>query len=161
MCFFMIRSWHTICALEAGGQTCALPICYCRFRESDNRSRTGKQLCHRDDSPDMIGSTPTREANPGVIYANYQGVRAAMFSTGCKAGSLYDDAAFGTPNGLALNYVNGFVFADFTFGGRYFPHAGRPSVADKASIIEPKAVPYGGLMQSSDLREIATVRDPT
>src|SRR3546814_2819704 len=118
MCFFMIRSWHTICALEAGGQTCALPICYCRFRESDNRSRTGKQLCHRDDSPDMIGSTPTREANPGVIYANYQGVRAAMFSTGCKAGSLYDDAAFGTPNGLALNYVNGFAFADFTFGGR-------------------------------------------
>src|SRR3546814_6666259 len=53
-----------------------------RFRESDNRSRTGKQLCHRDDSPDMIGSTPTREANPGVIYADYPGVRAAMFSTG-------------------------------------------------------------------------------
>src|SRR3546814_16215083 len=31
-----------------------------RFREDDNRSRTGKQLCHRDASPDMIGSTPTR-----------------------------------------------------------------------------------------------------
>src|SRR3546814_9754271 len=83
-----------------------------------------------------------------------------MFSTGCKAGSLYDDAAFGTPNGLALNYVNGFAFADFTFGGRYFPTAGRPSVADKASIIDPNADPYGGLMQSRDLREIASVRDP-
>src|SRR3546814_17607460 len=28
-----------------------------RFREDDNRSRTGKQLCHRDDSPTHIGST--------------------------------------------------------------------------------------------------------
>src|SRR3546814_1378073 len=27
-----------------------------RFRESDNRSRTGKQLCHRDASPEMVGS---------------------------------------------------------------------------------------------------------
>ncbi|ODU29130.1 TonB-dependent receptor [Sphingopyxis sp. SCN 67-31] len=131
-----------------------------RFHENDNRSRTGKQLCHHDDSPDMIGSTPTREANPSAIYANYQGLRAAMFSTGCKAGSLYDDAAFGTPNGLALAYVNGLAFADFTFGGRYFPTGGRPSVSDKASIIDPNADPYGGMMQSRDLREIASVRDP-
>src|SRR3546814_13123419 len=60
----------------------------------------------------------------------------------------------------SLNYVNGFACADFTFGGRYFPTAGRPSVADKASIIDPNADPYGGLMQSRDLREIASVRDP-
>src|SRR3546814_13803685 len=83
-----------------------------------------------------------------------------MFSTGCKAGSLYDDAAFGTPNGLALNYVNGFAFADFTFGGRYFHISGWPSVADKASIIYPNAAPYSGLLQSRDLRHIASVADP-
>src|SRR3546814_2551260 len=35
-----------------------------------------------------------------------------------------------------------------------------PSSADKASIIDPNADPYGGLMQSRDLREIASVRDP-
>src|SRR3546814_5238652 len=57
-----------------------------RFREDDNRSRTGKQLCHRDDSPDMIGSTPTRSTEPQFLHLNEQ--RAAFFSTGCKAGSL-------------------------------------------------------------------------
>src|SRR3546814_16821616 len=35
-----------------------------------------------------------------------------------------------------------------------------PSSADKASIIDPNTDPYGGLMQSRDLREIASVRDP-
>ncbi|SBV32476.1 protein of unknown function [uncultured Sphingopyxis sp.] len=44
-------------------------------------------------------------ANSG--YPEAQEQRAALFCTGSKAGSLYDDKAFGTPNGLALAYVAG------------------------------------------------------
>src|SRR3546814_8787751 len=64
-------------------------------------------LCHRDASPDMIGSTPTLGTDSRPSIARFRDARAALFSTGCKAGSLYDDDAFGTPNGLALAYVSG------------------------------------------------------
>jgi outer membrane receptor protein involved in Fe transport len=123
-----------------------------RFREDDNRSRTGKQLCHRDESPDMIGSTPTREANPIPFFAELQEQRAALFSTGCKAGSLYDDAAFGTPNGLALNYIAAInkIARDFPIGYRN---------GESVLLLNP-VDPYGGMMQSPDLREISSIRDP-
>ncbi|WP_082737454.1 TonB-dependent receptor [Sphingopyxis granuli] len=128
-----------------------------RFHENDNRSRTGKQLCHRDDTPDMIGSTPTRITNPtNASLTPYREIRAATFSTGCKAGSLYDDAAFGTPNGTSISYVYGLGIASGIFGGRYFP--GMPRV--KAPLFDTLTDPYGGMMQSRDLREIASVRDP-
>src|SRR3546814_11823108 len=67
------------------------------FQEKDNRSRTGKQLCHRDDGPDTVGSTPV-VTDPNNPYASV--IRQHLFSTGCKAGRLYDEGAFGTPNGL-------------------------------------------------------------
>src|SRR3546814_8738842 len=67
------------------------------FQEKDNRSRTGKQLCHRDDGPDTVGSTPV-VTDPNNPYASV--IRQGLFSTGCKEGSLYDEGAFGTPNGL-------------------------------------------------------------
>ncbi len=133
-----------------------------RFREKDNRSRTGKQLCHRDDSPDMIGSTRTRQVagdfrNPGqfALFAPDQEVRAALFSTGCKAGSLYDDGAFGTPNGLALGYVAGLFTAESFVQG-----IGYNSDGSRARVIDPLKDPYGGLMQSRNLREVASIRDP-
>jgi len=134
-----------------------------RFREKDNRSRTGKQLCHRDDSPDMIGSTPTRMDFSGQpekegAYGYAQEIRAAMFSTGCKAGSLYGDAAFGTPNGLALPYVTG-VFMGGGGSLGYWKPSGPTGPWELAGLIAP-VDPYGGMMQSRDLREIASVRDP-
>ena len=125
-----------------------------RFREKDNRSRTGKQLCHRDDSPDMIGSTITRQPNPASNYARFQEARAAIFSTGCKAGSLYSDDAFGTPNGLALAYVAGSMQANTNFFNAYFPDG------LTATIVDPAIDPYGGMMQSRNLREVASIRDP-
>jgi len=125
-----------------------------RFRESDNRSRTGKQLCHRDDSPDMIGSTPTRQANPPALFARIQEQRAALFSTGCKAGSLYDDEAFGTPNGFALPYVAGVNFVNSLVTMGY------DSRGLTTGLLNSAVDPYGSLMQSRDLREIASFRDP-
>ncbi|PAL23696.1 hypothetical protein CD928_05360 [Sphingopyxis sp. GW247-27LB] len=120
-----------------------------RFRESDNRSRTGKQLCHRDDSPDMIGSTST-----GPADGSYNEVRRAYLSTGCKAGSLYDDAAFGTPNGLGIAYISGLHVANILGPVGY-----DPTTNLQVGLLGYKD-PYGGLMQSRNLREIASVRDP-
>ncbi|HEX5776943.1 MAG TPA: TonB-dependent receptor, partial [Caulobacteraceae bacterium] len=60
-----------------------------RFEEDDNRSRTSKQLCHRDPGPQMIGSKPTVNV-PGLPYSELAG--PARFSQGCLPGSLYDDA---------------------------------------------------------------------
>ena len=133
-----------------------------RFREHDNRSRTGKQLCHRDDSPDMIGSTVIRKTytNPvqNAQFGKLNEVRAGMFSTGCKAGSLYDDDAFGTPNGFGLAYVSGYHIANSLLGNSRINDGSPQGVL--ASLLDPLVDPYGGLMQSRNLREIASVRDP-
>ena len=121
-----------------------------RFNEDDNRSRTGKQLCHRDDGPETIAGVTVQDP---TASANSQLLRAAMFSTGCKAGSLYDDAAFGTPNGLALNNVLGMLM----LGSGY--NIGYDANGDWQVPIRFQD-PYAGLMQSRDLREIASIRDP-
>ncbi|SBV34529.1 TonB-dependent receptor [uncultured Sphingopyxis sp.] len=126
-----------------------------RFREDDNRSRTGKQLCHRDESPDVIGSTTIRDPNPPPLFAEFQEQRAALFSTGCKAGSLYADEAFGTPNGLGLAYVAGLNIAQGLYGSDAPPGAPLSS----GFLLKP-IDPYGGMMQSRDLREVASIRDP-
>lgn len=132
-----------------------------RFRENDNRSRTGKQLCHRDDSPDVIGSTTIRRTYSNdaedVLFGPFQEARAALFSTGCKPGSLYDDAAFNTPNGLALPYVSGLSVATGLLGLGFVP-GGRPG--ELAFLLNPMVDPYGGMMQSRNLREISSIRDP-
>ncbi|HVT25964.1 MAG TPA: TonB-dependent receptor [Rhizomicrobium sp.] len=128
-----------------------------RFQENDNRSRTGKQLCHRDPGPEYVGSTSTApSANRPTSV-----LRRALFSQGCSPGSLYDDDAFGTVNGLALP----FVFFPLATGGDCgpgcasnlqlgFDENNRPQTYVKV------ADPYGGRMQSRDLREIESVRDP-
>ncbi len=128
-----------------------------RFEEDDNRSRTGKQLCHRDDGPERVGDTPTVD-NPNSPNSTL--ARPAIFSTGCKAGSLYEDAAFGTPNGLALPFVLSFISTStgLTSWGR-IPDPARPGRTVGVNLLEVRD-PYGNLMQSRDLREIASFRDP-
>ncbi|MGE5565862.1 MAG: TonB-dependent receptor domain-containing protein [Parcubacteria group bacterium] len=127
-----------------------------RFNEDDNRSRTGKQLCHRDDGLDFVGSTPTYAEPPlvtgGDPLLNQSMLRKTLFSQGCKMGSLYGDAAFGTPNGLAMPFVWSLV----TLGQGDYPlnYPGQPR-----TLIEFRD-PYGGMMQSRDLRVINSFRDP-
>ena len=128
-----------------------------RFEEDDNRSRTGKQLCHRDEGLEMIGSTPVRVENPPDFAANIQGIRNGLFSTGCKPGGLYDDNAFGTPNGLALNAVGGLAFLSDFFSAIT---VNTPTGRTRFFFIDPNADPYGGTMQSRNLREISSIRDP-
>lgn len=111
------------------------------FDEHDNRSRTGKQLCHNDPGPDSVnGVTPT------VFDRNY-------FSQACRDGSLYDDGAYGVPNGgslpqvLALGVVPGFIGTTRDTSQGVF-------------AITPGTDPFAGLRQSRDLRRIATSFDP-
>lgn len=127
------------------------------FNEDDNRSRTGKQLCHRDAGPEMGGSASTAPipGQPSSVS------RQAIFSQGCKPGSLYADEAFGTVNGLALP----FVFFPVSLGadcGSFCANAFGLYVGDgghRETFIQAQD-PYGGRMQSRDLREIESIRDP-
>src|SRR5690606_29604593 len=122
-----------------------------RFNEDDNRSRTGKQLCHRDDGPTNVGGVDL--ADNLNNFTNLE-IRRALFSQGCKAGSLYDDAAFGTPNGLGYSFILGAIA--LRQGGTGI---GTGSDRTLQTVIQP-VDPYGGLMQSRDLREINSIRDP-
>ncbi|RHW19061.1 TonB-dependent receptor [Sphingomonas gilva] len=111
------------------------------FEEDDNRSRTGKQLCTRDDGPTMIGDT----AVPDLL-------RLRM-SQGCKPGSLFDDAAYGTPNAGSFPHV---AVSAIGYGVIVNPDGTTTDV----EAVPRGTDPYAGLVQSRNLREIATSYDP-
>jgi outer membrane receptor protein involved in Fe transport len=131
-----------------------------RFNEDDNRSRTGKQLCHRDPGLQKVGNTST-VTYPDRAYSAL--LSPALYSQGCLPGSLYEDSAFGTPNGLALPFVFGMLFVGSDCrpgcaGTNAFP-IGRTEDGASLTLLNI-ADPYGGLMQSRDLRVINSFRDP-
>jgi iron complex outermembrane receptor protein len=110
------------------------------FKEDDNRSRTGKQLCTRDPGLTAIGETPIPESSVGKL------------SQGCLPGSLYDDAAYGTPNATG--------FAAIVAGNSGYVRMGyTPGTANNNNgllLVDP----FGDAPQSRNLREIATSIDP-
>ena len=108
------------------------------FEEDDNRSRTGKQLCTRD---------PGRTEVSGIaVPLDLQG----RFSQGCLPGSLYDDAAYGAPNGDGLAFiVAGYTIV--TMGSL----PGKPQQPGMKT-----GDPFKNVKQSRNLREIATSYDP-
>jgi iron complex outermembrane receptor protein len=122
-----------------------------RFEEDDNRSRTSKQLCHRDPGKTEIDgvSTITRPDDELLVL-----VAPAKYSQGCLPGSLYDDDAFGAVNGVALP----FVYASHVISG-LFPIGADPVSGESVGGTR-RIDPYGGLEQSKDLRTIASIRDP-
>ncbi|HYG26014.1 MAG TPA: TonB-dependent receptor, partial [Caulobacteraceae bacterium] len=127
-----------------------------RFEEDDDRLRTGKQLCHRDPDRHVIGTTPVHVSDPDNAFDTLWGtVRPALFSTGCQAGSLYSDGAFGTPNGLAIP----FIFGASVLGNTSEFMVGTDDNGNPIGLIR-LSDPYGGLMQSRNMREIASLRDP-
>ncbi|MCO1335149.1 TonB-dependent receptor [Microbulbifer sp. OS29] len=111
------------------------------FKEDDQRSRTGKQLCTRDPGPDMIGLTEVPDS------------LSRRFSQGCLPGSLYDADAYSTPNASGFAYV--------------IMPSGIPLGQDEPGFfgntiyaIDSNFNPYANVAQSRDLREIATSYDP-
>lgn len=114
------------------------------FEEDDNRARSTKQLCTTDPGASQVGSVTITD----------KALRARI-GQGCLPGSLYDDAAFGKPNGNALVYLY-YPSNSISLGG-YVP---RPSIAGgtmKFPIIT-NAMSDG--MQSKNLREIESNWDP-
>jgi outer membrane receptor protein involved in Fe transport len=125
------------------------------FNEDDNRSRTGKQLCTR-------GETPTEFVYPSD-YVVPDGQPLGSFplsdvwatstiTRGCQNKSLFTDQSNGVPNGVGNPLVTGLMTASpFEFGpfvgGRYV----KPGIDPFVSV---------GGKQSPNLREIATVYDP-
>jgi iron complex outermembrane receptor protein len=112
------------------------------FNENDDRSRTGKQLCTRDPGPASVGSAD--------ISGN--AVARGVLSQGCLARSLYDDDAFGVPNGFALPYVTA-ALTQINLGQH-------PGNSDLIMLLDAED-PYAGIVQSRNLREIDTTYDPT
>jgi len=71
-------------------------------------------------------------------------------SQGCLPGSLYDDAAYGAPNGYALSYI--LVPSGISIG--------RDPVTRQTIFLLRQIDPFGEVEQSKNLREIATSFDP-
>jgi iron complex outermembrane recepter protein len=112
-----------------------------RFREKDSRARSTKQLCTRDPGPSSIGDVQ-----------NLSTLASAFLSQGCQDASLYAPAAFGTPNGLSIPYVLAGVQNTEIIGLEHHTFA-------PVNLLKP-IDPYGGEMQSPNLREIASQFDP-
>lgn len=111
------------------------------FDENDDRSRTGKQLCTRDPGPSELGGI-------AITDSAIQG----QLSQGCQSASLYADEAYGTPNGNSLQLV---------YSAQQMVQLGyNPSTFEVVTLLQPGVDPYGGAMQSRDLREIASQFDP-
>ena len=101
------------------------------FSENDDRARSTKQLCTRDNPPAVVNG-PAGPQVPIALDPNY-------LTQGCAPGPLYGPTAFQTPSAGALPYV----------------------LADQSiSVIPYAANPYAGLNQSQDLRVVDSLLDP-
>jgi hypothetical protein len=79
-----------------------------RFHEDDNRARTGKQLCTKDNGPATVGGVPT-------------GASRVFLTQGCLPASLYGASAYGTVNSSGtltglLGNIFGFTSGDVNTG---------------------------------------------
>jgi iron complex outermembrane recepter protein len=109
------------------------------FEEDDDRARTGKQLCTPDPGPTTVGAVTVSDP-----------LTRGRLSQGCLPGSLYDDAAYGAPNGNALSYV--LVPNTISIGND-------PVTRRAVTVVKP-GDPFAGVVQSRNLREVATSYDP-
>jgi iron complex outermembrane receptor protein len=117
------------------------------FDEDDARLRTGKQLCHRDDGPEFVDGV----TGPLDMYGR------GKLSQGCKIGSLYSADAYGKPNGWSLPFT--FIMSTDLANLGYDKPVGDPTRALVPLMIRGQD-PYGGGMQSRDLRAIEMIVKP-
>jgi outer membrane receptor protein involved in Fe transport len=78
------------------------------FEEDDKRLNSQKVFCTRDNGPSSVGGTPV--TNP---------IARGLLSQGCGNGSIYSDAAYGTPNSVATLYGVLGLISGFTSGDVY------------------------------------------
>ncbi|MGE5565305.1 MAG: TonB-dependent receptor plug domain-containing protein [Parcubacteria group bacterium] len=127
-----------------------------RFEEDDDRSRTSKQLCTPDPGPEKVGNR-TITLGAGASLA----VQRGIYSQGCLPGSLYDDAAYGAPNGFAIPFIAALaqtLTGTLGFDSRYTTS---PFSVVYLTALKYAVDPYGGVTQSHDLRAIYSRLHPT
>jgi outer membrane receptor protein involved in Fe transport len=118
------------------------------FQEDDNRARSTKQLCARDNAPAVVDGPAGPQvpagagsaASPNNIYGNFG---PAWLSQGCRPASLYSPESFQTPNAGATPFIAGLT----VFGTAYLP-------------LGNFADPYASVTQSTDLRTVSSQVDP-
>lgn len=140
-----------------------------RFREDDDRSRTGKMLCTRGEAPAAIEWTdPDGVARSHSTQAYW--TRTSV-TPGCTPSSLYSDDAYSVPDGRSFpitaaltNMTSVFVNPRWTAGGR--PPAGynnaEPNGFDGTYLFPLYVDPFAveGNRQVADLRTVSTAYDP-
>ena len=104
------------------------------FSENDDRLRSGKTLCTRDTPPAVV------DGPAGPQVPNNDNLGLSWLSQGCKQGSLYAPSAFGTPSAGGIPFVGA---AESLFG-----------------LLPAGLDPYGGVIQSPNLRVIGSPLQP-
>ncbi|HVT23349.1 MAG TPA: TonB-dependent receptor plug domain-containing protein [Rhizomicrobium sp.] len=113
------------------------------FQEDDDRIRSSKQLCKRDNGPEMIGGFTTAQGSDGKLGQEF-------LSQGCLPASLYSPESYQVPNALSLPYYGGLIGAGFG------QSIGSPISFGPGVTIDP----YASVTQSTDLRVIESALDP-
>jgi outer membrane receptor protein involved in Fe transport len=113
------------------------------FSENDDRLRSSKQLCKRDNGPSEILGQSTASGSNGQFGVEFLG-------QGCLPTSMYNADAFGVPNALSLPYYGGFAGAGFGLA------IGNPLINGFGALRDP----YASTTQSTDLRDIESTLNP-
>jgi len=139
-----------------------------RFREDDDRSRTGKMLCTRGETPASIDWTDPNgvdRSHPTFAYWT-----KTTITPGCTPDSLYSDDAYGVPDGRSFPITAGLINMTGVLVSPNIP--GRPPTPNWKDpvangwdggylfplYLDPFAVE--GNRQVADLRTISTAYDP-
>jgi len=112
------------------------------FQEDDDRLRSSKQLCKRDNGPATV------DGNSTTTGTNHQ-LGQEFLSQGCLPVSLYSPEAFQVPNALALPYYGGLIGAGFGL-----------AIGNPLTEIPGLRDPYANTTQSTDLRVIESALNP-
>ncbi len=114
------------------------------FSENDDRLRSSKQLCKRDNGPSEILGQSTATGSNGQFGVEFLG-------QGCLPTSMYSPDAYGVPNALSLPYYGGFVGAGFGLA------IGNPLIN---GFEGGPRDPYASTTQSTNLRNIESTLNP-
>jgi iron complex outermembrane receptor protein len=118
------------------------------FQESDDRIRSGKQLCKRGAPPESILGISTGSTS------EVTNVSEAYLDQGCLPGSMYSPDAFGVPDSIMLPYYGGLINAGGAGGG--VVDSPLPNINAPGGIRDA----YAGTTQSHNLRVIESTLNP-
>ena len=114
------------------------------FQEDDDRLRSGKQLCKRDNGPTAVngptGTQPLTDPSAPFYDSRAPQYMQHWLQQGCVPVSLYSPEAFQTPNGAAIPFI--------------------AALGDNTSYIPIGFDPYQSDKQSTNLRVISSAIQP-